>query len=114
MQLFVDTNIQFLNKRKVGYVVSGILIAVTIVSIILHGGPKYNIDFTGGTLLHLKFENEIEIQSLRAAISSHGFGDSEIKHFGAPNEIAIRTGVLEVDEEKLSRKTTLLCNVQKK
>lgn len=108
MQLFVDTNIQFLNKRKIGYIFSGVLILVALVSLILHGGPKYNIDFTGGTLLHLKFDNDVEIQQLRSALSVHGYGDSEIKHFGPPNEIAIRTGLQSTDEELSTKMESII------
>jgi preprotein translocase subunit SecF len=91
MRFFKDTNIEFVKIRKMGYLVSGILIATSIISLIIHGGPKYNIDFTGGTLVHLKFEKNVEIQSLRSALAAQGQGDAEIKHFGNLNEVAIRT-----------------------
>ena len=91
MRFFKETNIEFINIRKMGYIVSGTLIAISIISLILHGGPKYNIDFTGGTLVHLKFEKNVEIQSLRSALAAQGQGDAEIKHFGNLNEVAIRT-----------------------
>ncbi|MCD6374536.1 MAG: protein translocase subunit SecF [Caldisericaceae bacterium] len=99
MRFFGKTNIQFIKVRKLAYVFSLSLIAISIISLILHGGPRYNIDFTGGTLVQLKFEKPIEIQKVRSAISIHGFGDAEIKHFGAPNEVVIRVGVSESDEE---------------
>ena len=91
MRFFRETKIEFVNIRKVGYGISLTLIAIAIISLILHGGPKYNIDFTGGTLVHLKFENNVEIQSLRSALAVQGQGKAEIKHFGGLNEISIRT-----------------------
>jgi len=91
MRLFKDTHFKFLNLRKMGYGFSLSLIALSILSLILHGGPKYNIDFTGGTLVHLKFEENVEIQNLRSALAREGLGDAEIKHFGSLNEVAIRT-----------------------
>ncbi len=91
MQIFENTNIEFVEKRKMGYIISGIIILASIVSLILHGGPKYSIDFTGGTLVHLKFEQPVEIENIRSAIGAKGYGDSEIKYFGADNEIAIRS-----------------------
>lgn len=99
MQFFTNTNVGFINRRKVGYIFSAILIAISIISLIVHGGPRYNIDFTGGTLVHLKFEKDVEIQSIRSTLSAHGFGDSEIKHFGGKNEISIRAGIERTDEE---------------
>ncbi|APF19547.1 protein translocase subunit SecF [Caldithrix abyssi] len=99
MRFFGKTNIQFIKVRKIAYIISLSLITLSIVSLILHGGPRYNIDFTGGTLVQLKFEKPIEIQKVRSAIAEHGFGDAEIKHFGAPNEVVIRVGIVESDEE---------------
>ncbi len=99
MQFFTNTNINFIDRRKVGYIFSAVLISISILSLILHGGPRYNIDFTGGTLVHLKFEKDVEIQSIRSTLSAHGFGDSEIKHFGGKNEISIRAGIERTDEE---------------
>jgi preprotein translocase SecF subunit len=99
MQFLSNTNIKFIENRRKGYFISGIIILAGIVSLILNNGPKYNIDFTGGTLVHLKFENSIEIEFVRSAISSKGFGDSEIKHFGSDNEISIRSGAEKSVEE---------------
>ncbi|MEJ2544507.1 MAG: protein translocase subunit SecF [Calditrichaceae bacterium] len=91
MRFFKDTHFNFVDIRKTGYGISATLIAIAIISLIIHGGPKYNIDFTGGTLVHLKFEKNVEIQNLRSALSVKGQGDAEIKHFGELNEVAIRT-----------------------
>ena len=93
MHIFKDAKYEIVSKRKVGYIISATLIIISIVSLILHGGPRYNIDFTGGTLAHLKFEKDVEIEQMRNLLASKGYGDAEIKHFGAPNEIAIRVGL---------------------
>jgi len=99
MQVLSNTHINFIENRKIGYIVSGILILASIISLVMHGGPKYNIDFTGGTLIHLKFEKPIEIESVRSAISLKGYGESEIKYFGSNDEIAIRSGSAKTVEE---------------
>ncbi len=101
MQFFTDTHYNIVDKRKMGYILSGTLILLSIISLIIHGGPKYNIDFTGGALIQLKFDKEVSIQDIRSAISSIGMKEAEIKHFGAPNEVAIRVGA-EFDLETVS------------
>jgi preprotein translocase subunit SecF len=103
MRFFSNTNINFLGKRKIGYIFSGILIIIGIVSMVGHGGLRYNIDFTGGTLVQLKFEKSVKIEDIRQALTSKGYGDAEIKHFGADNEIVIRTGVDQSAEELSGR-----------
>jgi preprotein translocase subunit SecF len=99
MQLFANANYNIIPKRKIGYMFSGILILISIVSLIIHGGPKYNIDFTGGTLIQLKFEKDIQIDVLRKALSAKGYNGLEIKHFGSSNEVAIRAGLQRSAEE---------------
>jgi preprotein translocase subunit SecF len=103
MRFFSNTNINFLGKRKIGYIFSGILIIIGIVSMVGHGGLRYNIDFTGGTLVQLKFEKDVKIEDIRQALTSKGYGDAEIKHFGEDNEIVIRTGVDQSAEELSNR-----------
>ena len=103
MRFFSNANIDFLGKRKIGFVFSGLLITIGVVSIVWHGGLHYNIDFTGGTLVQLKFDKEVQIEDVRQALSSQGIGDAEIKHFGAPNELVIRTGVEETAGELSGR-----------
>ncbi len=99
MHFFKNANFKIIDSRKISYIVSIVLLAASIISLILHGGPRYNIDFTGGTLVHLQFEKDVEIQSIRTLLSSKGYGEAEIKHFGSENEISIRTGVAEKAEE---------------
>ncbi len=103
MRFFSKTNINFIGSRKIGFVISSLLILAGIISMVLHGGLRYNIDFTGGTLVQLKFEKEVKIEDIREALSSKGYGDSEIKYFGNPNEVVIRAGVEQSADELTSR-----------
>ena len=103
MRFFSKTNINFIGNRKSGFIFSGILIIASIVSMALHGGLRYNIDFTGGTLVQLKFENEVKIEDIREALAAHGYGDSEIKHFGNPYEVVIRAGIDQTTDELSNR-----------
>jgi len=98
MHLFQNAHYEIISKRKIGYAISSVLIILSIVSLIIHGGPKYNIDFTGGALLQLKFEKDVNIQQIRSLLSEKGFNDLEIKHFGATNEISIRSGLKDGEE----------------
>ncbi len=49
-----DIDINFVGKRKIAFFVSLAMILVSIVSLVVHGGPKFGIDFVGGTLVHIK------------------------------------------------------------
>ena len=54
-----DINIDFIGKRKIAYVVSGLLILISIISLVIHGGPKYGIDFAGGTVIQVNTPTHI-------------------------------------------------------
>jgi len=103
MRFLSNTNVDFLGKRKIGFIFSSLLILVGVISMIMYGGLRYNIDFTGGTLVQLKFEKEVKIEDIREALAAQGYGDAEIKHFGSVNEVVIRTGVEQSAEELSNR-----------
>lgn len=94
--------------RKLGYTISLTLIAISLISLFIHGGPRYNIDFTGGTLIQLKFEKDIQIETVREAVGKKGFGESEIKHFGNPKDISIRLGLQQSSQEVATIITTTI------
>jgi len=92
MQFFKNLNVDFIGKRKIAYLFSATLILISLVSLILHRGPKYGIDFTGGTSLQVKFEKQINVGEVRNSVSKIGFGNAEIKRIGLTedNEFIIR------------------------
>ncbi len=92
MQFFRDLKWNIVGKRRIGYILSGILILIGLVSLILHGGPQYGIDFTGGTAVHVQFETDISAADIRTSLANLGLGDAEIKQLGVAgnNEFLIR------------------------
>lgn len=84
------TEIDFMGKRGMAVTLSSIAILIGIVSILIHGGLKYGIDFAGGTLVQLKFVNPPEIEEIRDGLKTIGLGESEIQEFGSKNHILIR------------------------
>jgi preprotein translocase subunit SecF len=116
MRLFKNSNIDFIGKIKVAFLISGILILSGIISLIIHGGPKYGIDFTGGTLLELDFTPSnpdmpaINIQETRNALAQQGFGDAEIQGFGNPNHILVKIKTGENPEKERARVIEILRN----
>ncbi len=84
------TEIDFMGKRGMAVTLSSIAILIGIVSILIHGGLKYGIDFAGGTLVQLKFVNPPEIEEIRNGLKTIGLGESEIQEFGSKNHILIR------------------------
>ena len=53
-QLLIGTDIPFMKYRRFAYMFSGAIVLATIVWLVVHGGPRYSVDFTGGTLLQIR------------------------------------------------------------
>jgi preprotein translocase subunit SecF len=77
------TKIDFMGKRRAAFVISVCLIIAGIVSLIVHGGPNYGIDFAGGTLVQVRFPQPVELDGIRAALQEVGLERSVIQRFGA-------------------------------
>lgn len=90
MRLFGKTNIDFMGRRKLWYVVSATVILVGMVSLYIKG-VDYGIDFLGGTEIIVQFQHEVQISDARTAMDRIGFGKAEIKTFGTNRDILIRT-----------------------
>ena len=56
MQLFTDSNFDFIGRRKIFIGLSIALLVAGLGSLIVRGGPKLGIDFKGGTLVYVKFQ----------------------------------------------------------
>ncbi|MCH7680463.1 protein translocase subunit SecF [candidate division KSB1 bacterium] len=90
MQFLVNSNFNFIGNRKKARIFSITLILIGLGSLIIQGGPKLGIDFTGGTSLGLQFEKGVLIGDIRSAIAGLGIGNAEIKNFGNSTDILIR------------------------
>ena len=93
MRFLKETNIDFLSMRRFGFVISGSFILAGIVSLLLQGGPLLSIDFTGGALAQVRFEEAPDIAKVRSALGALDVGIGEVQTFGTPNEILIRLQV---------------------
>jgi len=81
-----DINIDFIGKWKIAVLISIAMILVTIASLILHKGPKYGIDFEGGTLIQVKFSSPVSIQNIKSALNAFGIENSSVQRFGERTE----------------------------
>ncbi len=90
MRFFKDAHFNFLGARRRAYVVSGVVLLVGLASIVIHGGFKYGVDFTGGTLYQLQFEEPTTVAELRAAVATAGYAGAQIQRFGGTEEFLIR------------------------
>ena len=88
MQFFGETHIHFAEHRYKAFILSAIVIVAGLVSLAIKGGPDLSIDFEGGTLVQVRFDQPVPIGDLRATVEDAGY-DGEIQEFGAQNEYLI-------------------------
>jgi len=91
MRLFADAKYRFLQKRRSAYVVSAALIAIGVLSIALHGGLNYGVDFTGGTLFQVRFSQDVTASDVRSTLTGAGLPNVQVQNFGQANEFLVRT-----------------------
>jgi preprotein translocase subunit SecF len=90
MQFLVNTNYEFMNHRRKAYIFSGILILISLVSIVAHRGLNYSIDFEGGSVLELRFDEPVPIEDIRSALGKGDIGNFEVQTFGDhPRDILV-------------------------
>jgi preprotein translocase subunit SecF len=81
-----DINIDFVGKRIIAFSVSLAMILISIASLVIHKGPKYGIDFAGGTLIQVKFDKPVTVNKIKSGLSTMNLGVSSVQRFGEKGE----------------------------
>ena len=89
----LNAKIKFLEKRKIAYVISGSLIAISIFSIATKG-LDYGIDFKGGRTYVVDFQNDVQVSEVSKALTGVFESAPEVKTYGADNQVRITTDYL--------------------
>ena len=101
MRLFKQkTNIDFLgqSRRKIALGISALMIVVSIASLVTRG-LEFGIDFTGGILLEVGYEQPADLEAIRTNLSDNGFSDAQVMLFGADNDVLVRLPPQDGDAE---------------
>ena len=92
-----NTKVDFIGKKKIAYIVSGVLIVASLVSIFTKGFT-YGVDFTGGRTYVVRFDQTVNAEEVRAAAIAEFDGAVEVKQFGGESQMKITTQYLVEDE----------------
>ena len=84
-----EPRIDFLGHRGLAGIVSAVLIVIGIVSLGVRG-LAFGIDFTGGTLVEVAYEESVEASSVRDLIANAGFESALVQYFGTSKDILVR------------------------
>lgn len=84
--------------RKSAVLLSAVLILVSIGSLITQQ-LNFGIDFTGGNVIEIGYERDVELEPIREVLAAEGFGDAIVQHFGSSKEVLIRF-IPQADQDK--------------
>ena len=101
------TNIDFMGKRKIAFILSAILMVASIVTLSTRG-LNFGLDFTGGTLIEVAFPTAPDTEEVRTKLRDAGLDDAMVQTFGAATEIVVRIPPRDEDESSAELSTLVL------
>jgi preprotein translocase subunit SecF len=103
MEIFKQTNFDFLGKKWPFIWLSLLLTAAGVISLVVKGGPKYGIDFTGGAQMDVAFVKRQSAEDIRAAMRKKIPGDIQVQEVSGTQEVLIQTGLSDESAQARSR-----------
>jgi len=86
----------FMGPRLIAVICSAIVIVVSIVGLVTRG-LELGLDFTGGVLIEVKYDETVEIEGIRALLDSAGYSGAVVQYFGSTDDVMIRLPPIEFD-----------------
>ena len=107
-----DYKIDFMGKRRIAMWMSVVLMIVSIASLATQG-LVFGLDFTGGTLVEVRYKQEVELEPIRKTLRENGFPEAVVQYFGTTHDVSIRLKTHEENkEEPISTKILRLLQEQ--
>ncbi|EIC20235.1 protein translocase subunit SecF [Thiorhodovibrio frisius] len=88
-QLIKELNIDFVGKNRIAVIASSVLMVVFLLSILVRGF-NFGLDFTGGTVIEVGYEQPAELAAVTQALVDEGFSDAVVQYFGSRHDVLIR------------------------
>jgi len=105
------STIDFMSKRTIAMVFSVVLMIASIGSLFVNG-LSFGIDFTGGYLIEVGYETEVDIGPIRDVLAENDFEDAQVQHFGTAKDILVRIAPRE-DVNRAGLSDSILAILQK-
>lgn len=103
MQVFRNPSYRFIENRKWAYLFSAVVLVVCLGSLVGQG-LRYDIDFTGGTLVQVRFDTAPSVADVRRGLARTGLGDAVIQEFGEAREFIIRVPLGAASSEEMGKR----------
>ena len=90
LRILHDTKFDFIKWWRWAAGLTAAFILLGLASFAIKGGPNYSIEFTGGTLMQLQFQNAVDVGRIRSTLDRAGVTGAEIQKFGSDSEFTVR------------------------
>ena len=90
LRIFHNTKYDFIKWWRVAAIATVAFMLIGLASFAIKGGVNYSVEFTGGTLVQLKFKQPTEAAKIRSALDAAGIRGAEVQQFGGPDEFTVR------------------------
>jgi preprotein translocase subunit SecF len=102
--------LDFLGKRKLAFFFSGTLFLISLISFVVKG-LELGIDFTGGSVYELHYNQSVDLDKMRSTLEQQGFADANLQHFGSSEDVLIRLKPVEnISQKELTDKVLSISN----
>ena len=105
MELFRQTNIDFLGKTRLALGLSVALVLGTVATLAIQKGPKWGIDFRGGAVIYVKFRDNPPVQAIRSALEARIPGEISVQELTGTREVMIGTELKDERSLEAARQT---------
>lgn len=90
MEFFrIQKDIPFMRHARIFNVLSFVTFLLAVFFLVTRG-LHLSVEFTGGTLVEVRYEQQVELEKIRQALTHKGFEESLVQHFGSPRDVMIR------------------------
>src|SRR5215475_15519060 len=89
IELFRDIKVDWLGKRKIFLAISGAVMLLGLVSLIAKRSFNYGVDFKGGTIVTVRFQEKPNIEKIRQLLRENGAADSQPQELAGRNDVLI-------------------------
>lgn len=105
MDIWGETSIDFLGKRKIAFFFSGIAAIIGLIAILAIPMGKANLgtDFAGGVSIQFRFDKPVQIEGVRKLLEESGFKDANLQEFAEPNKLLVRLKRTDTDLRAVSK-----------
>ncbi|HSG32865.1 MAG TPA: protein translocase subunit SecF [Thermodesulfobacteriota bacterium] len=86
------TIVDFISKMRTAFIISAVLIAISVISLFVHKGLNWGVEFIGGTEVHMKFQQDINSLEIKERLAGINYDDVSVQSLGleGDNEYIIR------------------------